>query len=401
MNTFRLLLLTVPVVSALSFGCVPGDQFNEVEELSSPETVQGEDEVTSSASPTQPNAFEVPDSFDNAPMEGMSISADYSGTNQIAYNYSQDATALGAENVIGCNRDTCSSFHSSKRALAAGYNNSVNGDQSVAIGNSNSVNADSDDCIAIGRSNLIYANVFNSAAIGENNTVGEDNGYAFGYSNDVEQYAYFGTALGYNNTVSGQKSVAVGSSCSADNTHTTALGYYAVASGVNATALGYSSRAEGSGSVAIGDIKVTGSNAFGIALDEYSTDPDCQGDNTMCIMGGKVGIGTVNPDAALTVNGRVKAEEIEVVANIADYVFKTEYNLMPLDEVEKFIKKNKHLPGVKSEAEVKSQGGTVSIGASYTLLLEKVEELTLHAIAQQKEIERQSKEIESLRKTLR
>ncbi|MBN2852786.1 MAG: hypothetical protein JXQ23_08645, partial [Clostridia bacterium] len=49
--------------------------------------------------------------------------------------------------------------------------------------------------------------------------------------------------------------------------------------------------------------------------------------------------------------------------------------------------KNNHLPGVKSAAEVAAQGGSISVGESYTKLLEKVEELTLYTIAQQKEID--------------
>ena len=67
---------------------------------------------------------------------------------------------------------------------------------------------------------------------------------------------------------------------------------------------------------------------------------------------------------------------------------------MELDELAQFIDQHGHLPKIKSEAQVKKEGGTVSLGESYTLLLEKIEELTLYMIAQQKEIE-------ELRKTVR
>lgn len=61
---------------------------------------------------------------------------------------------------------------------------------------------------------------------------------------------------------------------------------------------------------------------------------------------GNVGIGTVNPDQRLTVNGKIKAEEVQVVVDVpADYVFDEDYSLKPLEEVEEFIKENKHLPG--------------------------------------------------------
>lgn len=115
---------------------------------------------------------------------------------------------------------------------------------------------------------------------------------------------------------------------------------------------------------------------------------------------GNVGIGTVNPGRKLTVNGGIKCEEIEVVADIADYVFADDYNLMSLDEVENFITENRHLPGIASEDEVERNGGTVSVGESYTKLLEKVEELTLHLIDQNKQLRAAQKRIAGLEKTI-
>ncbi|HQO78674.1 MAG TPA: hypothetical protein PLG17_09195, partial [Thermodesulfobacteriota bacterium] len=96
----------------------------------------------------------------------------------------------------------------------------------------------------------------------------------------------------------------------------------------------------------------------------------------------------------ITVDGMIISEGIQVVVEVADYVFKEGYPLMELDELAQFIDQHGHLPKIKSEAQVKKEGGTVSLGESYTLLLEKIEELTLYMIAQQKEIE-------ELRKTVR
>ena len=45
------------------------------------------------------------------------------------------------------------------------------------------------------------------------------------------------------------------------------------------------------------------------------------------------------------------------------------------------------IPGVKSAADIKKEGGSINVGESYTRLLEKIEELTLYTIAQQKEID--------------
>jgi len=99
----------------------------------------------------------------------------------------------------------------------------------------------------------------------------------------------------------------------------------------------------------------------------------------------KVGIGTQNPDQKLTVNGKVHAEEVIVDLSIPqpDYVFEKDYNLKSLEELESYIKTNKHLPGVPSAEEVKENG--MNSGQMQTKLLEKVEELTLYAIELKKE----------------
>lgn len=83
---------------------------------------------------------------------------------------------------------------------------------------------------------------------------------------------------------------------------------------------------------------------------------------------------------------KVNAKEIDVEFNqAADYVFDEDYDLKPLSEVEAFVKENKHLPGVPSAKEFSEKGMNVSEMSN--LLLEKVEELTLHIIQLQKEVE--------------
>jgi hypothetical protein len=108
---------------------------------------------------------------------------------------------------------------------------------------------------------------------------------------------------------------------------------------------------------------------------------------------GKVGIGTTNPDATLTVNGNIKAERIDVITDVpaSDYVFNTGYKLMTLGELDAFIKANKHLPEVPSADEFKANG--YSVGDMDGLLLKKVEELTLYILEQQKTIQTQSKQL--------
>jgi hypothetical protein len=114
---------------------------------------------------------------------------------------------------------------------------------------------------------------------------------------------------------------------------------------------------------------------------------------------GNVGIGTTNPPAAykLAVGGKAIAEEIVVKlqANWPDYVFENTYKLPPLLEVERYIRKNKHLPEVPSAQEVKENG--LTLGEMNALLLKKVEELTLYMIESQKKVAELQKEVEALK----
>ncbi|MCA9761192.1 MAG: hypothetical protein KC463_06745, partial [Streptococcus sp.] len=112
---------------------------------------------------------------------------------------------------------------------------------------------------------------------------------------------------------------------------------------------------------------------------------------------GYVGIGTTTPQSALAVNGKITAKEVEVtLAGFPDYVFEPDYDLMTLEEVEAYIKKNGHLPNVPSAREVEENG--LGLGEMNKILLEKVEELTLHLIEQQKRLDEQAAMIQDLLK---
>ncbi|EZH72356.1 hypothetical protein ATO12_23170 [Aquimarina atlantica] len=102
---------------------------------------------------------------------------------------------------------------------------------------------------------------------------------------------------------------------------------------------------------------------------------------------GNIGIGTINPDMKLTVKGNIHANEVKIDLNVPapDYVFKSDYNLRSIEEVEAFIKKNSHLPEIPSAKEFEQNG--VMQAEMDMNLLKKIEELTLYTIQQQKEIE--------------
>jgi len=110
---------------------------------------------------------------------------------------------------------------------------------------------------------------------------------------------------------------------------------------------------------------------------------------------GYIGIGTANPRSKLAVNGTITAKEVVVsIEGWSDYVLKDDYKLMPLDELERSIEKNGHLPDIPSAEEVKKKG--VSVGEMQAKLLKKVEELTLYMIDLKKENEILKKQVASL-----
>jgi hypothetical protein len=113
---------------------------------------------------------------------------------------------------------------------------------------------------------------------------------------------------------------------------------------------------------------------------------------------GNVGIGTTTPSHKLAVNGTVRAKEVIVDTGWADYVFKKGYRLAPLTEVEAHIEREGHLPGIPSAAEV--EAGGVSLGDMQAKLLAKVEELTLHVIAQEKRQSAQETQISAQAKRI-
>ena len=107
--------------------------------------------------------------------------------------------------------------------------------------------------------------------------------------------------------------------------------------------------------------------------------------------GGNVAIGTTDPQGyKLAVNGSAIATSITVKAytNWPDFVFKPTYKLPSLTEVKTYIDKNHHLSDVPSATEVEKNG--LNLGEMNKVLVQKVEELTLYLIAQNKQVAEQN-----------
>lgn len=137
---------------------------------------------------------------------------------------------------------------------------------------------------------------------------------------------------------------------------------------------------------------------FAILLISISTTAQRNRFKNLTEKDGKIGIGTNAPDELLTVKGTIHSQEVKVDLDGAlapDYVFekyftgfsetRPEYELISLEALEVFLKKYNHLPNIPSAEEMAKDG--ISLKEMNLLLLQKIEELTLYTIQQQKEIE--------------
>lgn len=173
-----------------------------------------------------------------------------------------------------------------------------------------------------------------------------------------------------------------------------------------------------------GSISIGGTEKATIKASEFcGYKPACPKDlyfdaKNYIFQNGNVGIGVENPAAKLHVDGKILCSgEIEVadlnsnsinvnslnakdiqmdMHGAADYVFDDNYDLKSLSEVESYVNEHKHLPGMPSAAEMDANG--VSVSKMSNLLLEKVEELTLHMIKLEKENAALKAKVESLSK---
>ena len=121
---------------------------------------------------------------------------------------------------------------------------------------------------------------------------------------------------------------------------------------------------------------------------------------------GSVGIGTSFPDNPnnykLAVNGTIGAKHVKVETvstTWPDYVFKDNYEMMSLNELEKFTKTKKHLPGIDSAEEIKENG--IDVSDMFAKLLKKNEEAILYILQLKKENEELAKQIAEINKKIK
>jgi len=127
---------------------------------------------------------------------------------------------------------------------------------------------------------------------------------------------------------------------------------------------------------------------------------DAGGENESMLMSltssGNLGLGISNAAEKLAVNGNIRSKEVKVEGtNWPDYVFHQDYQLPTLAEIKQQIKLNGHLPDMPSAKEVEANG--IALGEMVKLQQQKIEELTLHLIKKEKEIDLLGKEVLTLK----
>ncbi|MDC8002561.1 hypothetical protein POV27_00730 [Aureisphaera galaxeae] len=198
-----------------------------------------------------------------------------------------------------------------------------------------------------------------------------------GYSTTDGQYnTYLGVAAGYRNTT-GNYNTAVGflaGFSAVTGERNVFLGNFA---GLNET---------GSDKLYIDNSNTTTPLLFG----DFAADK--LGINTNQLPNS---VGGANTSAySLYVKGGILTEELRVRTGWADYVFESDYSLMPLNELEAYISTNGHLPNVPSATQVEAQG--IELGDMARIQQEKIEELTLYIIELQKQVDALNQKVRDL-----
>ena len=270
----------------------------------------------------------------------------------------------------------------------------------------------------------------NNAFIGTNagfsNTTGTQNVFIGSIAGNVNTTGNNNTCIGYlSNVVSGTltNATAIGASSSVSTSNTVVLGNAATTVtgtglGAGVSGLKFANLTSASSTTAVGGSKVLSVDATGnvvlVALTTGTvnsvggpvTDATWKNQDGYLYNNSTTGVvinGTGLDGNSLIVKGGVLSKEVNVKVEGSeswpDYVFKPSYKRMTLDEVEKFININGHLPNVASATEMEATGN--NLNKTDIKLLEKVEELTLYLLEMKKANEVQNAEIQNLKKQVK
>jgi trimeric autotransporter adhesin len=325
--------------------------------------------------------------YSNTSGDGNVMIGDASGFgNTSGYNNIMMGKSSGRLNTVG--------FNNSFIGVFAGYNN-TSGAGNVMLGLSSGLNN------TTGNDNIFIGNNAGSA-----NTTGTNNTYLGSLANGTSALTN-ATAIGANATATASNTVVLG------NLATTVVGKglnvltesglrLNIGSGSTPFTTGNTSKVlsvNSTGDVILVQLSSAIVNATGDKPVAESTWKEADGYLHNNSTNGVVIGGTGLDGNSLIVKGGVLSKEVNVKVEGSeswpDYVFQPSYKRMSLDEVEKFITVNKHLPNVPSAAEMAITGN--NLGKTDVKLLEKVEELTLYLLEMKKANDAQSAELKALK----
>ena len=303
------------------------------------------------------------------------------GGNNVAIGiWSLNSNQTGSNNVaIGSNALNANISGQNNLAIGAdAMMASTTGGANTAIGNGALYgNGTGHSNLGIGTHALYYNNTGSW-----NTAIGDFSGVPFGSGALLNS-----TAIGYGATVNASNTMQLG------NQFVTQV--YA-GTGTNATLIAGGLQITG-GTLGAGKVLTSDANGVGTwqtSTGTYFTDATVGTGNIINTNTGGVIIGTGITSAPtgykLYVSDGIITEKVKVAVknsiDWADYVFEERYNLMDIATLNKYIVKNKHLPGIQSANEIKENGG-FELGQMTVKLLEKIEELTLYVIQLKKEID--------------
>jgi hypothetical protein len=330
-----------------------------------------------------------------------------------AQNVASTTTLTSGGNLAGTAGTGSAYYGYQAGKVSTGLNNAFFGNNSGLANTTGTQNLFSGQASGSQNTTGSY-NVYLGRIAGNSNTTGSYNtvtGYGAGSNNGCQlavctttgtNNSFYGANSGIT-TNGGNENAFFGSSTGSKNS-----------SGSNNTYLGFGAgkNNDGSGNVFVGSNAGPSANQLGSTLsntlfidNSINTNPLIWGDFAadQLKLNGKVAIGGNSTTAfgtipttvggvnisgyTLFVKGGLLTEEIRVAlpTTWADYVFAKDYDLKPLSEVEEFIAQNNHLPNVPSAAQIKEEG--INVAQMARIQQEKIEELTLYIIAQNKRIE--------------